>query len=83
MFMFDIDYFDFMIGRKVKLVLWFINKLFGYRIIIYSFDFVVGFCLVVFLSLNFSYWVWMFVLGYVFYLLLDSLIFNGIKFFIF
>ncbi|ADQ41563.1 membrane-bound metal-dependent hydrolase [Caldicellulosiruptor acetigenus I77R1B] len=79
----DIDHPDSMIGRKVKPVSWFINKLPGHRTITHSLDFAVGLCPVVLLSSNFSYWAWMFALGYVSHLLLDSLTLNGIKLSIF
>lgn len=75
----DIDHPESLLGRKIKPISWLINKLLGHRTITHSLDFALGLCLVVLLSSNFSYWAWMFVLGYISHLLLDSLTRTGIK----
>lgn len=75
----DIDHPESLLGRKIKPISWLVNKLFGHRTITHSLDFAVGLCLVVLLSSNFAYWAWMFALGYLSHLLLDSLTFSGIK----
>lgn len=75
----DIDHTDSLLGRKIKPISWLINKLFGHRTITHSLDFAIGLCIVVLLSSSFGYWAWMFVLGYMTHLLLDSLTKTGIK----
>ncbi|ACM61514.1 inner membrane protein [Caldicellulosiruptor bescii] len=75
----DIDHPDSLLGRKIKPISWLINKLLGHRTITHSLDFAIGLCVVVLLSSNFSYWAWMFVLGYMSHLILDSLTLSGIK----
>lgn len=75
----DIDHPDSLLGRKIKPISWLINKLLGHRTITHSLDFAIGLCIVVLLSSNFAYWAWMFVLGYISHLLLDSLTRTGIK----
>jgi len=79
----DIDQPESLLGRKVKPISWLINRLFGHRTITHSLDFAVGLCIVVLLSSNFACWAWMFVLGYISHLLLDSLTLSGIKLSIF
>lgn len=75
----DIDHPDSQLGRKIKPVSWLINRLLGHRTITHNLDFASGLCIVVLLSSNFAYWAWMFVLGYISHLLLDSLTRTGIK----
>lgn len=61
----DIDHPESLLGSKIKPISWLINKLLGHRTITHGLDFAVGLCLVVLLSSNFSYWAWMFALGYI------------------
>jgi inner membrane protein len=79
----DIDHPESLLGRKIKPISWLINKLLGHRTITHSLDFAIGLCIVVLLSSNFAYWAWMFALGYISHLLLDSLTLSGIKLSIF
>ncbi|ADQ45575.1 membrane-bound metal-dependent hydrolase [Caldicellulosiruptor kronotskyensis 2002] len=75
----DIDHTDSLLGRKIKPISWLINKLLGHRTITHSLDFAIGLCVIILLTSKFSYWAWMFALGYITHLLLDSLTRTGIK----
>lgn len=75
----DIDHPESLLGRRIKPVSWLINKLFGHRTITHSLDFAIGLCIVVLLSSNYNHLAWMFALGYMSHLLLDSLTKTGLK----